>query len=214
MYVDPIQHGWLQSNIHFNWIRLISALMNSWIPLPFPYFRSQRGLNLSAGICAGVGDDDQTHLKENNTLTPKHLMPAWGWMSFQSSSSAFGVASLFLFLHRMKKEANYPKIGCLTMYNCTQYNRQRVEPKVSPGRMIVTQPSVATSSMLKLIVEVAHFCGGHDACERYKSWVRVREAVIRPEKHTYIIKLQVWYFTQLEDFRIFCSHGWSFILYY
>lgn len=98
MYVDPIQRGWLQSNIHFNWIRLISTLMNSWIPLPFPYFRSQRGLNLSAGICAGVSDDDQTHLKENNTLTPKHLMPAWGWMSFQSSSSAFGVASLFLFL--------------------------------------------------------------------------------------------------------------------
>lgn len=172
MYVDPIQRGWLQSNIHFNWIRLISALMNSWIPLPFPYFRSQRGLNLSAGICAGVGDDDQTHLKENNTLTPKHLMPAWGWMSFQSSSSAFGVASHFLFLHRMKKEANYPKIGRLTMYNCTQYNRQWEESKVSPDRTLVTQPSVVTSSVLKLIVAFERFCGGLDARERYKSWWR------------------------------------------
>lgn len=57
----------------------------------------------------------------------------------------------------MKKEANYPKIGRLTMYNCTQYNRQREEPKVSPDRTLVTQPSVVTSSALKLIVEVNVF---------------------------------------------------------
>lgn len=39
--------------------------MDSGVPWLFPYFRRWRGLNLSAGICAG---DDHTHLKENNTL--------------------------------------------------------------------------------------------------------------------------------------------------
>lgn len=152
MYVDPIQRGWLQSNIHFNWIRLISALMNSWIPLPFPYFCSQRGLNLSAGICAGVGDDDQTHLKENNTLTPKHLMPAWAWMSFQSSSSAFGVASIFLyFLHRMKKEANYPKIGRLTMYPVHQ---------AAAGTQRVSWPKACYATFCSDIVNAEADCWG------------------------------------------------------
>lgn len=70
----------------------------------------------------------------------------------------------------MKKEANHPKIGRLTMCNCTQYNRQREEPKVSPD--LVRQPSIMTLSMLKLIVEVERFCGGHDVRERYKSWWR------------------------------------------
>lgn len=70
----------------------------------------------------------------------------------------------------MKKEANYPKIGRLTMYNCTQYNRQREEPKVSPDRTLVTLPSVVISSMLKLIVEVECFCEGRDAREGYKLW--------------------------------------------
>lgn len=77
----------VMSNIHFNWGRLISTLMNSRVPWLFPYFRRLRGLNLSTGICAG---DDHAHLKENNTLPPKHLAPAWGWASLQSSSSHFG----------------------------------------------------------------------------------------------------------------------------
>lgn len=76
-----------QSNIHFNWGRLISALMNSRVPWLFPYFGRRRGLNLSAGICAG---DDHAHLKENNTLPPKHLAPAQAWASLQSSPSRFG----------------------------------------------------------------------------------------------------------------------------
>lgn len=44
--------------------------MNSRVPRLFPHFRRRRGLNLSAGICAG---DDHTHLKENKALPPRQL---------------------------------------------------------------------------------------------------------------------------------------------
>lgn len=60
MHVRCICRGWLQSNIHFNRIRLISALMNSPVCWAAPFSPSQQDLNFSAVICSGVCCDDQT----------------------------------------------------------------------------------------------------------------------------------------------------------
>lgn len=85
MHVECIQCGWLQSNIHFNLIRLISGLINSSVRSLVPYSPSQQDLNFSAVICAGVCRDCQTHLKENNTHThtpkPPYISLGLNWVT-------------------------------------------------------------------------------------------------------------------------------------
>lgn len=111
--------------------------MNSGVPWLFPYFRHRRGLNLSAGICAG---DDHAHLKENNTLPPKHLALAWGWASLRSSSSHFR--------SRMKTEVGYLSQSWMDS-NVEPRLRQQSEPKHRLCNMM-------TSSVPELTVEVSH----------------------------------------------------------
>lgn len=78
MHVQCICRGWLQSNIHSNRIRLISALMNSPVCWAAPFSPSQQDLNFSAVICSGVCCDDQTPPSKRITLRPETPQTAQG----------------------------------------------------------------------------------------------------------------------------------------